>query len=663
MSQMVRKAVDTAVRTEWHGSVLLALMDSPPVNSISRAVRVGLLDALERARRGGAHALVLAGAGNGFSAGADITEFGEGGFAEPRLTDILDEISDSQFHTIAALHGSVLGGGLELALSCHWRVAAASTRLGLPEVHIGLIPGGGGTQRLPRLVGCEAAISFIAGGAPSSARRALKDGLIDKIGDEGAKSAPIKAALEMARSLGSRPLDPARVLASRPLPPPDGGAAFFEAARQAVRAKARGEIAPVAAVDAVEAAVGAPSFAAGMERESAIFTELVVGKQAAALRHVFFSERQMSRLLGPAARAKPRPVASAAVVGAGTMGQGIAMCFANAGIPVTLVDASADALRRAKAAMAKTWGKAAERGQMSADEAKRRGALVTPAERVETAGVAGADVVVEAVFEKLQVKQSIFRALDAVCKKECVLATNTSTLDVDAIGAATSRPASVCGMHFFSPAHVMPLLENVRGARTSDEVVATAMALGRRLGKKAVLANNCFGFIGNRMLEGTSREALALLADGASVAQIDGAMREFGYAMGPMQVADVAGNDIPHAIRNDPSSAERIAKYKVAGARDDTGINDALVAQGRLGQKSKKGWYDYSAGRDGVADRAIDEMINAYRASRGITPRHVSDDEVLDRCLIPLVNEGFKARDASRASLASSRIAHARPQT
>lgn len=491
-----------ATRFAMRGRVALIQITKPPVNSLGLAVRQGLWDGLDAAEKSGAGAVVIAGDGNTFPAGADISEFASGGhLTEPDLNALIDRLERVTIPTVAAIHGTALGGGLELALGCHWRLMHEKAKAGLPEVHLGILPGAGGTQRLPRLTGCQPAIEMITSGRPVNAKKALALGIADEVVSGGASPAEAVAerAVAFAEGLVDKPIEPSRVVSDRVVADP--GAAFWPEARKAVAKAARGFEAPLAIVEAVAASVSAPSFAEGMEEERRLFAGLAMGTQAPALQHVFFAERQISKVKGPLGEAKPAPIKSAAVVGSGTMGGGIAMCFADRGVPVTLIDTSDEALARGVGIIRKNYEATAKKGRLTAEQVEQRMGLITPTTEYAHEGVASADIVVEAAFERMVVKKEIFKALDKHCKPGAVLASNTSTLDIDEIASATSRPASVVGTHFFSPANVMPLLENVAGESASPQTVATAMGLGKLLGKKAVLARNCFGFIGNRMLE------------------------------------------------------------------------------------------------------------------------------------------------------------------
>ncbi|KAL1526988.1 hypothetical protein AB1Y20_015677 [Prymnesium parvum] len=657
------------------GRVAMLRVAHPPVNSLSLAARKALMEGIDAAEREGAQALVISGAGATFPAGADIAEFSNGGhLVAPTLNCLVERLHGLRIHTVAALHGTALGGGLELALACHWRVALPSAQLGFPEVGLGVLPGAGGTQSLPRLVPLDVAVQMVTSGSPLSADAALAAGLVDELLPPAAAANAADAAASGGYSLAARlaplPFDPSRSLPLRPAPTAPGGAdAFFSEAAARVRHGARGLHAPLLALEAVRAAVEAPTYAAGREAEAALFLQLAAGEQAAALQHAFFAERAMSKARGGGEAAD---IARAAVVGAGTMGCGIAMCFANAGVAVTLVEVGEAALARGLEGIRAVYEASERKGKLPGGvEARMR--LIGGATTLDVPALREADIVVEAAFEQMDVKKEIFGKLDALCKPTAILASNTSYLDIDEIAAATSRPQLVAGMHFFSPAHVMPLLENVKGKQTSSDTIATIMQLGKRLKKKAVLAGNCNGFIGNRMLEGYVAEALFMLEEGCTPSEVDAAMRGFGMPMGPLEMSDLAGNDIGYmARRNHPRPTERYAG----------GIADRLVEMKRrvaLGQKSKAGWYDYSAGKKPRDDPAVQALIEGYCREHNLVRRQIAEEEercclraptpparpqpqppprvrtiksattqsplppqVVDRCLLPLVNEGFK---------------------
>ncbi len=629
----------TVVRYRVLQGVALLTLDNPPLNALSHALRAGIVAMLDRALAAKAvHAIVLIGNERAFSSGADIKEFSGGAFyAEPFLPAVVDIIEAAHKPVIAAVGGVCMGGGLELALGCHYRVASPDARIAFPEVKLGLIPGAGGTQRLPRLVGLESAINMIASGATLPAAAFAETALFDVI----AKGNLQASALQFAAALRARGSPVRRV---RDLPARHGQAeAFLQFARTSVAAAARGLAAPSRAIEAIAAAMEG-GFERGLAVERRVFAELMVSDESKALRHAFFAERAAGKVRGVSANTRPRKIDSVAIVGAGTMGSGIAMTFANAGIPVTLLEAKSEALDRGMAAIRKQYEASAQKGRLKPEEAARRGALISAS--LDYASAAKADLVIEAVFEDLAVKKAVFGQLDAVIKRGAILATNTSTLDVDAIAAFTRRPGDVLGMHFFSPANVMKLLEVVRGARTRPEVLATAMQLARRIGKTAVVSGVCDGFIGNRMIEQYSRQAMFMLEEGATPTQVDRAIEAFGFAMGPFRMSDLAGNDIGWHIRQRRYVQNPKMKY--------SRIADRLCELGRFGQKTGLGWYRYEPGRrDAIADPAVDDIIVDERRRLGVTPRAVPDGEIVDRLLFALVNEGARILEEGIAQRAS----------
>jgi 3-hydroxyacyl-CoA dehydrogenase len=617
-----------AVNYRVDGDVAVLEIANPPVNALSLAVREGLMEGLARAYADSViAAVVVCGANGSFPAGADINEIASGlALKAPMILDVQARVEAAAKPVVAALEGAALGGGFELALTCHWRVAARSARVGLPEVKLGLIPGAGGTQRFTRLAGPEAALEAITSGAQIPAARALELGLIDALADDA-----VSAAVALGRQAAAerRPLR----LASEERTRIEGvSPAVFTAFRQKIAARARGQLAPWRIIDSIEAACTRPK-AEGLRLEREYFIECRDSPQRKALTHVFFAEREARRIPGVGAEVKPLPIRSAAVIGAGTMGGGIAMCFANAGIPVRLLELSAEALERGLGVIAKNYAASVGRGSLSPERADRARSLIRGAG--EYRELAGADIVIEAVFEDLKVKQEVFARLDAVAAPHAILATNTSTLDIDAIAAATSRPQQVVGTHFFSPANVMKLLENVRGARSSPQTLATVMALGKTLGKIAVLAGNCDGFIGNRMLMYYGSEAEFLLEEGATPEQIDRVIEGFGFAMGPLAVRDLAGNDVGFLIRKG---------RKLPADERFSPILERLVGEGRLGQKAGKGFYRYE-GRTRINDPEVLALIEGVSRDLGIKRREIADGEILDRLLHPLVNEGAKIVD------------------
>ena len=598
----------------------------PPVNALGHGVREGLQQCLRDALADEQiRAVVVIGEGKTFPAGADIREFGKPP-QQPALPTVIDEYEASDKLVVAAIHGTALGGGLEVALGCDYRVALDSARLGLPEVKLGLLPGAGGTQRLPRLVGAQKALEMVVGGNPVKAKEALSLGLVDEMvsGDL------LDGALAYTRQLLA---DNAPLRKLRDLAVPDAQDGLFDQFEQSIARKQRGFKAPFSCIKAVKAAVELP-FDKGVERERELFFELLVSPESAAQRHVFFAEREVAKVPGLDKNTPKREINQVAVIGAGTMGGGIAMNFANAGIPVRLLEVKEDALERGVAVIRKNYENTAKKGRITDEQVEQRMALIQPTLSYDD--LSDVDLVIEAVFENMDVKEAVFSELDRVCKPGAILATNTSTLDVDRIASFTQRPEDVMGMHFFSPANVMKLLENVRGEKTSDEVVATVMDLSRRIGKVGVLVGVCHGFVGNRMLHRRQAEAVQLVNEGASPQQVDKVLFDLGFPMGPFAMSDLAGMDVGYRIR------EELRKEDPANgpARNWT---DELVEAGRLGQKTQAGVFDYKDGeRTPVPSTAVDGIIEQYRSNNGITPREISDQEILERCMCVMVNEGAK---------------------
>jgi 3-hydroxyacyl-CoA dehydrogenase len=615
------------------GDIAVIVIDNPPVNALNNGVRTGLVEALVRARdSAGVHAVVLACAGRTFIAGADITEFGKPP-KPPSTTDAVAALDAMPKPVIAALHGTALGGGLEIALGCPFRIAAPGTRhpapgtrLGLPEIKLGLIPGAGGTQRLPRLIGMAKALPMILTGDPIGVKTALDFGLIDAIADGDVTA----AAIEFARKLvaDKAPLRRARDLDSKLADMRSDRVKFDELVAAQVK-RSRGLHAPAAAIEALRGAIDLP-IDQGLERERTKFVELMNGEQSKAQRHIFFAERAAAKIADVPKDANVYDIKRAAVIGAGTMGGGIAMCFANAGIPVTIVEASKEALTRGLDIIAKNYRTSVTRGSLSAAEMELRNGLMQGV--TDFAAVADADIVIEAVFEEMDIKRKVFRELDRLAAKTAILATNTSYLDIDAIGAVTQRPASVLGMHFFSPANVMRLLEIVCGKNTAPNVVAAAITLARKLGKVPVVVGNRHGFVGNRMLGARSIEAERLLLEGALPHQVDGALVEFGFPMGPFAMADLAGLDVGWRNR------------KSQGLRAE--IADALCEAGHYGQKTGKGFYRYEAGaRTPHPDTEAESLIVAASRRLGLARRTIDRNEIVERLIFPMINEGARILD------------------
>jgi 3-hydroxyacyl-CoA dehydrogenase len=610
------------------GHVGVITIDSPPVNALGQAVRRGLIEALDQGLSDkDVGALVLMGAGRTFTGGADIREFGKPP-SSPSLHDVIARYEASSKPVVAAIHGTTMGGGFELALGCHYRVAEANARLGLPEIKLGLIPGAGGTQRLPRLSGIETAVEMILSGEPMPAAKAKAMGVVDALVDGDFEA----GAVAFAGALGTGPHPKVRdrdekLGAARARPDP------MAAVRKDLARRARGQVAPQRAVDAIELTLTTP-FEDALAREREFFIELVPTPQSKGSIHSFFAERQVARIPDVPDDTPVRPIARAAVLGAGTMGGGIAMCFANAGIPVQMIETTQEALTRGIDIVRRNYAATVAKGRLPQAAMDKRMELIKGT--LDLPAVREADIVVEAVFEEMDIKKQVFRELDRLCKPGAILATNTSTLDVDEIAAATRRPADVIGTHFFSPANVMRLLEVVRGKASAKDVVATTMKLGRTLGKVPVLVGVCDGFVGNRMLARYFKQAEFLLEEGALPQQVDKVLVDFGLPMGLFAMSDMAGNDVTWRIRKRQAAAlpknVRVSK-----------IIDQLCEQGRFGQKTGAGWYRYEKGdRTPLPDPAVEDVIMAESKRLGIARRAIGDDEILKRCIYALINEGAK---------------------
>jgi 3-hydroxyacyl-CoA dehydrogenase len=628
------------VRWEKRGSVAVLTLDNPPVNALGTALREDLAAMLERAAGDpSVRAIVLTGTGRCFSGGADIREFGKPPKpGAPRLRQVIELIEDCAKPVVAAIHGTAVGGGLELALGCHYRVGDDGARLGLPEIKLGLLPGAGGTQRLPRLIGVAPALKMILSGDAMPAAQAQESGLLDRL-IEGDLLAGAVAYGEALVAEG-RPCRKARDLEIDP----EGTAEVFAKTRKSIERRARGLIAPYRCIESVENAVKLP-FDQGLAKEGDFFMECVASEQSKGQRHVFFAERQAAKVPDVPAGTPALPVETAAVIGCGTMGGGIAMNFANAGIPVRVLETAPEALDKGLEVIRGNYAGSVSRGRISQDEMDRRMALIGGT--TDYAELAEADLVIEAVFEEMDIKKQVFATLDEVCKPAAILATNTSTLDVDEIAGATRRPDKVIGTHFFSPANVMKLMENVRGRESSHETIATVMKLSKAIGKVGVLVGICDGFVGNRMLYAYSRQAGFLLEEGALPHQVDKVIYDFGFPMGPFAMGDLAGLDVGWRIR------QRRAKTRPSNQRYSP-IADRICEQGRFGQKTNAGWYLYDAGsRTPKPDPEIEELIVSVSREMGIERRPIDEREILERCLYPLINEGAKILQEGIAARAS----------
>jgi 3-hydroxyacyl-CoA dehydrogenase len=613
--------------------VAIITINNPPVNALSPGVPEGIAAALDRVSQDPAiKAAVLIGGGRTFIAGADIKQFGKVTAGEKEggsLLALLLAIEDCPKPMIAALHGTAFGGGLEVAMAFHYRVAAPSAQVGQPEVKLGIIPGAAGTQRLPRLAGVAKAVEMCAFGEPIKAGEALECGILDRIieGDL------LAGAVDFAREIIARGDDPPKTRErNEKLGDEQANARIFAAAREQAKKTRRGQMAPLASIDAVEAATRL-SFEEGCQREAELFRESLFSDQSKALIHVFFGEREVAKIPGIAKDTPQFEIKKAAVIGAGTMGGGISMVYANAGIPVLLKEASQELLDRGLATIKKNYANSVKRGRFSQEEMDRRVSLIHTTLSYD--GFDEADIVVEAVFEGMDLKKQVFRELDRVCKPAAILASNTSTLNIDEIASATSRPRMVIGHHFFSPANVMRLLEIVRGSQTSNEVIATSMALARRLNKVGVMVGNCRGFVGNRMLAPYGREAQFLVEEGARPEQVDGALYKFGLAMGPLAMGDLAGLDVGWRIRKEYKHLEDPSLRHPL-------VADRLCEMGRYGQKTGAGWYRYDESRRATPDPEVENLIEQVSAEAGIARRQITDEEIVDRTMYALVNEGAK---------------------
>jgi len=625
-------AINSVADLSIEGEVALVTINSPPVNALSQPVRDGLKRGVEAAEANGAvKAIVIICDGRTFIAGADIAEFGKP-FAPPGLPEALDAMENASKPVIGALHGTALGGGFEVALTAHYRIAVPSAKCGLPEIKLGIIPGAGGTQRLPRLIGAEKALDVILSGTPFGAREAKEWGVVDELAEEGKLR---ESALRYARRLIAEkaPLKKVRDRFEK-LEPARGHPEIFEAIRKANARKFRGFEAWEKAIESVRNAVNLP-FDEGMAKERALFAGLVGTTQSKAQRYVFFAERQAAKVADIPADTPTRKIAKVGVIGAGTMGGGIAMNFLSAGIPVSIVETSKEALDRGVSIMRRNYESTAKKGRLTMAEVEERMGRLSPT--LDFNALADADLVIEAVFEDIDLKKSVFERLDKIAKPGAILASNTSYLDVDAIAAKTKRPEDVLGTHFFSPANVMRLLEIVRGAKTSKSVLATITQLAPKIGKVGVVVGVCHGFVGNRMLAQRQREAQKLILEGATPSDVDRVLVDFGLPMGPFAMSDLAGLDIG---------------WSAATSKRAT-IREILCEEGRRGQKTGAGFYDYDEARNAKPSEHVEAIIRDFAKSKGIEQRKIGDGEILERCIYPMINEGAKILEEGKAQRAS----------
>ena len=625
-------SINAVANLTMSGNVAVLTIDSPPVNALSQAVRQGILDGIKSAVADPAvQAIVLTCAGKTFIAGADITEFGKPPQA-PSLPEVQDVIENSPKPIVAAIHGTALGGGLEVALTCHYRVAVASAKCGLPEVNLGLLPGAGGTQRLPRIVGVEKALEMVTSGQHVPAKACLAMGLVDEIVDEfdlvgnavtfAQKIVAEKRLLKKVRNLNDK------VEAAR------GKPEIFAEFRKANTRKFRGFLAPEYNIRCIEAAVNLP-FDEGLKTERKLFMELMNGPQSAAQRYVFFAEREVWKIPDVGGHTPIIAVNTVGIIGAGTMGGGIAMNFLNVGIPVTIVETKQEALDRGLSVIRKNYENSAKKGRFTMEEVEKRMGFLKPTLKLED--LAQCDLIIEAVFENMDIKKEVFGKLDKIAKQGAILATNTSALNIDEIATAVQRPEAVIGLHFFSPANVMRLLEVVRAEKTSKAVIATSMQLAKRIGKIAALVGVCPGFVGNRILAARSRAAQALLMEGVMPWDIDRVLYDFGMPMGPFAMSDLAGLDIGWSKETTKSST----------------IREVLCEMDRRGQKTSAGYYDYDANRNAKPSPVTEKVIRDFIAQQGGKTRTVTDDEILERCTYPMINEGAKILEEGKAIRAS----------
>ena len=622
------------VRFDRIEAVGVITLDNPPVNAFSLSQRIGVSEALTAGLQDpDIQAFVICGSGRMFSAGADIREFDTGVAGEsPTLMDLISLIEDSPKPVVCALHGTALGGGCELSLACHSRIAIPGTRIGLPEVTLGIVPGAGGTQRLPRLIGVLPALDAIVSGKPMTAEKAHELGLVDGLADDGDDLLKISVSLAHRLSIGPEPPKKTRdrdghLLEAQNRPE------LFDEFRSRISRRARGFEAPFACIDCVEAAT-TMSFENGLAFEREVFLRCRSSNQSLSQRHAFFAEREARKVSGLGPETSQTDVRHAAVLGCGTMGTGIAMCFANAGIPVIVTESEQGMLDRGMKMIRKNYASTVSKGRMTEEEAEARLALIEPT--LEFERVSAADVVIEAVFEEMELKKKIFTRLDGLCKADAILATNTSSLDVNTIAAVTGRPEQVVGTHFFSPANVMRLVEIVRGDHTSPEVLATTLTLSKQLGKVGVVVGVCDSFAANRMLYPYSRQAQFLIEEGAFPEQVDKVIYDFGFPMGPFALSDLAGIDVGWRVRQhrEPSRPKHLRYSEIA---------DRLYEMGRYGQKTRKGWYNYEEGsRIPMPDPEVVDLVVRTSRELEIDRREISDEEILQRCIYPLINEGAR---------------------
>ncbi|MAM94828.1 MAG: 3-hydroxyacyl-CoA dehydrogenase [Parvibaculum sp.] len=620
--------INDVTTLEKEGGIAVVTLNSPPVNALSAPVREGINNGIKAALEDDdVKAIVLICEGRTFIAGADITEFGKAPKG-PSLFDAQAMIENASKPVIAAIHGTALGGGLEVALTCHYRVAVPSAKCGLPEVNLGLLPGAGGTQRLPRIVGPEKALEMVTSGSHVGAKQCLEMGLVDELAEEGKLR---EGAIAFANKIVAekRPLNKVRDLNDK-VEAARGKPEIFENFRKSIARKTRGFLAPEYNIQCIEAAVNLP-FDEGIKVEQKLFRELITGTQSAAQRHVFFAERQVWKLPDVPKDTPIIPVNKVGIIGAGTMGGGIAMNFLNTGIPVTIVETKQEALDRGIATIRKNYENSAKKGRFSMEEVEKRMGLLTGT--LDMNDLADCDLVIEAVFENMDVKKEVFAKLDAIVKQGAILATNTSALDINEIATAVKRPEAVIGLHFFSPANVMRLLEVVRADKTSKSVIATSMQLAKKIGKIAALVGVCPGFVGNRILAQRQREAQKLIMEGAMPWDVDRVLYDFGLPMGPFAMSDLAGLDI--GWNKEKSKGET--------------LRDRLCEMDRRGQKTGAGYYDYDENRKAKPSPVVEKMILDYAAEKGINRRKISDDEILERCIYPMINEGAKILEEGKA--------------